>query len=124
MIFHRLCGSLLLVLSCVAGCASTQNKLVNPMEFANSGQVLKFEEVGSGIGSDGYVSNGTWASSEIRLMGSRSIYSEDKFEIFSYHGGPKERTRGTITVDRAERTILVDVSIDGRPYKFNGRYSY
>ena len=106
-----------------AGCSKT-NLLRNPAEvFLNNGNTLVFEQRGSGLGSCGYVSDAVWDDSKITLDGIRSEYSDGEFWVFS-HGDSPSPAKGLISIDRVKKIIIVDITEGGKPYKFNGCYSF
>ena len=111
----------IITIICVSGCSKT-NVLINPTDvFNNNEDMLKFERRGSGWGSCGYVSDAQWESSNIKLDGIRSEYSDGQFSIFRYRE-PSPPVSGLITIDRVKKILVMGITVNGEPYIFNGCY--
>ena len=97
---------------------------MNPADvFISNDNILKFERRGPGWGHGGYHSDARWDSSIILLNGIRKEYTEEEFTIKDIWGNTK-LAKGIIKIDRDNKTLEVNISVNGQPYEFNGRYSF
>ena len=63
----------------------------------------------------------------IKLRGVKDRYTENDFEImdlFAQKQRSGQETKGSISFDRQSEMVYIEVFVDGKPFKFNGRHRY
>ena len=84
-------------------------------------KLLKSRCAQDGLGTE---LNYEWDSVTMRLHGMKKIYQGGDFEFLGEHSSYNLSKSGGISLDREQKALDVNITINGRPYKYNGHYFY
>jgi hypothetical protein len=75
------------------------------------------DELGTELGYE-------WDRVTMRLYGMKNVYQGGDFAFLGKHSPYNISKSGEISLDREKKALDVNISINGRPYKYNGHYLY